>query len=259
MDLNIGGRTAIVCASSAGLGRACAEALAAEGVQVVLNGRNEAAVVLAASQIADSYGVPAFAVTGDIAASETRARLLDVCPQPDIVVTNSGGPRAGALAELGPDDWRDAFEHNMLAHVEMVRAVVDGMCERRFGRIVNITSAMVTTPRPTMALSSGVRTGLTAVMKGVALHAAEFNVTINNILPERIDSQRQIDMAHVAVRRDGITWDEARARQVRSIAAKRLGRPEEIGAACAFLCSDVAGFISGQNLHLDGGSYPALV
>ena len=147
----------------------------------------------------------------------------------------------------------------MLTHIELVRAVIDGMCERQFGRVINITSAMVTTPRPTMALSSGVRTGLVAVMKGLALEVVRHNVTINNLLPERFDTQRQIDMAHVAMKRDGLTWEEARAVQVASIAAKRLGRPEEFGAACAFLCGQHAGYISGQNLHLDGGSYPGLI
>ena len=153
----------------------------------------------------------------------------------------------------------DAFHSNMLTHIELVRQVIDGMCDRRFGRIVNITSAMVTTPRPSMALSSGVRTGLVAVMKGLALEVARHNVTINNLLPERFDTQRQIDMAELAMQRDGVSWEQARATQVESIAAKRLGQPTEFGAACAFLCGAHSGYISGQNLHLDGGSYPALI
>ncbi len=199
------------------------------------------------------------AVAGDIAEESTRETLLEACPEPDIVVTNAGGPPAGGLRQLRPDDWLDAFQHNMLTHIELVRRVIDGMCEREFGRVINITSAMVTTPRPTMALSSGVRTGLVAAMKGLALEVVRHNVTINNLLPERFDTQRQIDMAHVAMKRDGLTWEQARAGQVASIAAKRLGRPEEFGAACAFLCGQHAGYISGQNLHLDGGSYPALI
>jgi 3-oxoacyl-[acyl-carrier protein] reductase len=147
----------------------------------------------------------------------------------------------------------------MIAPLMMIRAVLPGMKERRFGRIVNITSAMVTTPRPHMTVSSGARAGLTAAMKGLSLEVARHNVTINNLLPERFDTDRQHQMAKAAMARENISYEEARARQVESIAARRLGDPKEFGATCAFLCSAFAGFMSGQNLHLDGGSYPALI
>ena len=259
MDLGLAGRHAIVAASSRGLGRACADALASEGVNLVINGRDQDALNAAADEISRASGMDVVAVPGDIADETTRDALLEACPQPDIVVTNAGGPPPGGLRQLQVADWRDAFERNMLTHIELVRQVIDGMCDREFGRIVNIASAMVTTPRPSMALSSGVRTGLVAVMKGLALEVARHNVTINNLLPERFDTQRQIDMAHLAMQRDGVSWEQARASQVESIAAKRLGLPSEFGAACAFLCGAHSGYISGQNLHLDGGSYPALI
>ena len=198
-------------------------------------------------------------VVGDVADPATRAALLDACPAPDIVVTNSGGPAPGRFARADRHAWMAAFEHNMLAHVELIQAVIDGMCERRFGRIVNITSTMVTTPRPTMVVSAGARAALTAAMKALSLEVAEHNVTINNLLPERFDTQRQMEMAKAAMEHEGWSWDEARAHQVQSIAARRLGDPRELGAACAFLSSAHAGYISGQNVHLDGGSYPALV
>ena len=259
MDLGLTGRNAIVAASSRGLGRACAEALAQEGVDVVINGRDRAALEIAADEIAESSGVKVGAVVGDIAEPETRSALLDACPEPDIVVTNAGGPPPGGLRQLRVDDWESAFHQNMLAHLELVRMVIDGMCDRQFGRIINISSAMVTTPRPTMALSSGFRSALVAVMKGLALDVARHGVTINNLLPERFDTQRQIDMAEAAMQRTGVSWEQARADQVASIAARRLGRPAEFGATCAFLCSTHAGYISGQIVHLDGGSYPGLI
>jgi 3-oxoacyl-[acyl-carrier protein] reductase len=259
MDLGIAGRRAIVCASSSGLGFACAAALAAEGVDVVINGRDPDRLTEAATRLATIATGRIDSVTGDLLDPTTYDRLLDACPEPDIVVTNNAGPKPGRLREATQADWTRAIEGNLLNHLRLIDRVLDGMRARGFGRIVNITSAMVTTPRPEMAVSSGVRSALTAVVKGLSIEAAPDNVTINNLLPERIDSGRQIQMANIAVEQDGITFEEARRRQAASIAAKRLGRPEELGAACAFLCSVHAGFISGQNLHLDGGSYPALV
>jgi 3-oxoacyl-[acyl-carrier protein] reductase len=185
--------------------------------------------------------------------------LLAACPDPDILVTNNAGPRPGSLLEVSDEDLARAFDLHYWPPVSLARAVVGGMRERRFGRIVNITSAMVTAPRPQMAASAGARTGMTAVMKGLAREVARDNVTVNQLLPERIDSGRQVQMAHLEAERSGISYDEARRRQAASIAAGRHGRPEELGAACAFLCSVQASFISGQNLHIDGGSYPGLV
>ncbi|MFI7171245.1 SDR family oxidoreductase [Rhodococcoides fascians] len=260
MDLRLTDRWAIVEASSAGLGFACAKSLHAEGAHVVINGRRDDVLEAAATEIWNSSGTGTVTtVAGDITDASTRAALLRACPTPDILVTNNGGPPPGSFQKSGRSEWMHGLDANLLAHVDMINAVVEGMCERRFGRIVNITSAMVTTPRPTMAVSSAARAALTAAVKGLSLDVARFNVTINNLLPERFDTERQRFMAQAATARDGITYDEARSRQVQSIAAKRLGDPDEFGAICAFLCSPNAGYISGQNLHLDGGSYPALI
>jgi 3-oxoacyl-[acyl-carrier protein] reductase len=264
MDLGIAGRTAIVCASSQGLGRACAEALVAEGVNVVLNGRDAAkldGVVAELQQVAVANGAVGLvsAVAADITTAEGRVALLAAAPNVDILVTNNSGPRPGKIDETTDDDFTRALATHFLAPIALVRAVLPGMIERRFGRIVNITSAMVKRPSAHMVASAGARAGQSAVMKAIASDVARHNITINNLLPERIDSPRQEYMAHQEVERSGITYAEARARQVESIAAKRLGLPTELGAACAFLCSVQAGFISGVHLHLDGGSYPGLV
>lgn len=259
MDLGIEGRSAIVCGSSRGLGRACAEALAAEGVDVVISGRTAAYVEEAVGAIAVRGRGRATGVVCDVTTADGRAALLRAAPEPDMLVNNCAGPTPADFADVGEDAWRAAVDSNMLAPLLLTRAVIGGMRTRRFGRIVNITSAMVTTPRARMILSAGPRAGLTAVMKALSIEAARDNVTINNLLPERIDTDRQRFMAQVASEREGISLARARELQAESIAARRLGRPEEFGAACAFLCGALAGFISGQNLHLDGGSYPALV
>jgi len=259
VDLGIAGKWAIVCASSQGLGRACAEALAAEGVNVVINGRDSEKLGKAAAELRGAHSVEVVPVAADLTAAEGRAALVAACPEPDILVTNNAGPKPGTFTEVGEGDFAHALALHFYAPLALVRAVVDGMRERRFGRIVNITSAMVTSPNPLMAASSGARTGLTAVMKGLQRQTVRDNVTINQLLPERIDSGRQQQMARLEAERYGISFEEARRRQAASIAAGRHGRPEEFGAACAFLCSTHAGFISGDNLHLDGGSYVGLV
>ncbi|MGM7671616.1 SDR family oxidoreductase [Microbacterium sp. A93] len=261
MNLKLAGLWAIVGGSSQGLGYACAAALVDEGVNVVINGRRLDVLKNAADELARRAGdhVRVIAVAGDLAKSDTRERIINACSAPDILVTNSGGPAPGPFQQADRDKWMAGMEANFLPHVDLINRVVDGMCERRYGRIINITSAMVTTPRPTMAASSAARAALTAAVKGLSLDVAKYNVTINNLLPERFDTERQRFMAEVASTRDGISFEEARARQVESIAARRLGDPAELGATCAFLASPLAGFISGQNLHLDGGSYPALV
>jgi 3-oxoacyl-[acyl-carrier protein] reductase len=259
MELGIEGRTAIVCGSSRGLGLACAEALAREGVNVVLNARTRQALDDAAREV-DKIGRGTVAVVAaDLSTAEGRDQILQACPDPDILVTNNGGPGTGFLADVDHDMWIQTLEANMVAPLMMIRSVITHMKERRFGRVVNITSAMVTTPRPHMVMSAGARAGLTAALKGLSIELAPFNVTINNLLPERFDTDRQHRMAQATVKRENISYEEARHRQVQSIAAKRLGDPKEFGAACAFLCSAYAGYISGQNLHLDGGSYPALI
>ncbi len=259
MDLGIRGRRAIVCASSRGLGRACAEALAREGVHVTLNAREAAALKDAADAIAAAHGVEVRSVAGDIAREETRQGLLEACPEPDILVNNNGGPPPGRFADWDRDAWLGALDANMLAPLAMIRAVLDGMCERGFGRIVNVTSAMVKTPLSPMGLSTGARTGLTSVCKALSRDVAHRNVTLNNLLPERIDTARQRGMAELRAKLGGVSIEQAYDEMKASIAAGRLGRPEEFGDACAFLCSAQAGFISGQNLQLDGGSYAGLL
>jgi len=225
----------------------------------VINGRDEQSLDRAADDLTARHAVSVRTVAGDIADATTRTALLDACPQPDIVVNNNGGPPPGRFADWDRDAWIAALDANMLAPLAMIRAVLDGMVERRFGRIVNITSAMVKTPLSPMGLSTGARTGLTSVSKALSKDVARFNVTINNLLPERIDTARQRQMAELQASLAKITVEEAYRRMAASIAAGRLGRPEELGDACAFLCSSQAGFISGQNLQLDGGSYSGLM
>jgi 3-oxoacyl-[acyl-carrier protein] reductase len=258
MDLGITGRRAQVCASSSGLGLACATALAREGCEVWINGRNTERLAQARAQVA-AGGATVHAVAADLVTPAGRDALLAACPAPDILVNNNAGPPPGELADWDHAAWIAALEANLLAPLLLVRAVLPGMRARHFGRIVNITSAMVKSPRATMALSTTARTGLTAFCKAMSFEAAADNVTINNLLPERIDTPRQQQMAERMMQRDGIALDEARRRIAMTIAARRMGRPEEFGDACAFLCAAQAGFISGQNLQLDGGSYPGLI
>jgi 3-oxoacyl-[acyl-carrier protein] reductase len=259
MNLGIEGRTAIVCASSQGLGLACARALAQEGVHVLINGREQAKLDKSAAALREVARGDVIAIAADVTTTDGQAKLLAAWPSPDILINNNAGPSPGNFADIERDRWLKAIEANMIAPLMLIRAVLPAMRQRRFGRIVNITSAMVTTPRPHMTVSSGARAGLTAAMKGLSLEVARDNVTINNLLPERFDTDRQHQMAKAAMARENISYEEARARQIESIAARRLGDPREFGATCAFLCSTFAGFMSGQNFHLDGGSYPALI
>lgn len=259
MKLGLAGRRALICASTQGLGYACAKALAEEGASVVINGRDSDRVAGAVASLREESGGEVAGAAGDLTTQAGRAAMLAACPDPDILVNNNAGPEPGNFFALDHNDWIAALEANMVAPILLVQAVAPAMRRRKFGRIINITSAMVTTPRAHMTLSAGPRAGLTAVMKGLSLDLAKDNVTINNLLPERINTARQQHMAEVAMQRDKIDYDEARRRQVASIAAGRLGEANEVGAMCAFLCSDLAGFVSGQNVHLDGGSYPALV
>lgn len=258
MDLGIRGRKAIVAAASKGLGKACALSLAREGVDLTINARAREALQATAAEIQETTGARVTIVAGDIAADQTRHALLEACPEPDILVNNNGGPPPGRFQDWDRDAWLAALDANLLAPALMIRAVLDGMVERRFGRIVNITSAMVKTPIAAMGLSAGARTGLTSLCKALSRDVAHANVTINNILPERIDTDRQRVMAQLTAALNGCSVEAAYEEMRSSIAAKRLGRPDEVGDACAFLCSAQAGYISGQNLQLDGGSYPGL-
>jgi 3-oxoacyl-[acyl-carrier protein] reductase len=259
MDLGIAGKTALVCASSRGLGLACATALAREGCEVVINGRNEASLQEAAAQIEAVTGKRPRIAVADLNSEAGRAALIEACPAPDILINNNAGPEPGKIADWSREDWLNAVEANMLAPIFLIKQYVPGMRSRRFGRIVNITSAMVKSPSATMGLSAAVRAAVTALSKSVQRDAVVDNVTINNMLPERFDTDRQRYMADRMSKKDGITVAEAKQRIAATIAARRLGDPMEFGDACAFLCSAQAGFISGQNLQLDGGSYAGLV
>lgn len=259
MDVGIAGKKAIVCASSRGLGKACATALAREGVHVVVNGRDPTRLEETAAAIRGESDVEVTAVAADLCTEDGRARLVAACPDPDILVTNNGGPMPARFEDCDHATWLAALEQNLLAPALLIRAVVGGMRSRGFGRIVNITSAMVKAPHPMMGLSTAARSALTAVCKGLSREVARDNVTVNNLLPERIDTDRQRFMAGLQAAGRGITIEEAYQEIAASIAANRLGTPEEFAAACVYLCSAQAGFVSGQNLQIDGGTYPGLL
>lgn len=259
MNLGLQGRKAIVCASTQGLGLACATALIDEGVEVIVNGRDPEKTARVAEQLSRRDAGKVTGIAADVTTDAGRETLLAACAEPDILVNNNGGPAPGKFLDYGREQWQAALDANMIAPLLFVRAVLPAMRARKFGRIINIVSAMVTTPRPHMTLSAGARAGLVAAMKGLALEVVRDNVTIHNLLPERFDTERQIYMAHQAAKRESISYEAARALQVESIAARRLGKPSEFGMTCAYLCSEHAGYMSGQNIHLDGGSYPALI
>lgn len=255
MDLGIAGRRAILLGSSRGLGRSCAESIAREGVHLVINGRTSNDVETAVKEIGESYDVEVTGVIGDSSDHSTHDALLAKCPEPDIVLLNGEGPSPTPFAGLTSSALEDAFHQAVVGPIEFLQKVIPGMTDRKFGRIVAVSSAMVKTPNPVMSLSHGTRLGLAGILKGLSKETVAHNVTVNQLLPERFDTGRQQQMAQLVMRFKGISYDEARAEQVASIKAGRLGRPEEFGDAFAFLCSAQAGYISGQNLQLDGGSY----
>jgi 3-oxoacyl-[acyl-carrier protein] reductase len=259
MDLGIKDRRAIVCASSKGLGKACATSLAREGCDVVINGTNQANLDQAADEIERLTGARVKKVRADIATDEGRRNLINACPEADILVTNNSGPAPGRIEDWDHAAWISALESNMLAAILLIRAALPGMRERKFGRIINITSAMVKSPHPEMGLSTAARAGLTAFSKSTSRLVAPDNVTLNNILPFRIDTDRQRFFARRLADQEGISFEAAQKRIAQTVAAGRMGTPEEFGEACAFLCSVQASFISGQNLQLDGGSYLGLI
>jgi 3-oxoacyl-[acyl-carrier protein] reductase len=258
MDLGISGRKALVCASSKGLGLACATALAREGCAVTINGRDAEALQAAAATIRTLAGAEVSTLAADLNTQEGRARIVQSCPDPDILVNNNAGPPPGNWWEFSHAEWLAAMESNLLAPAMLIQAFVPGMRQRKFGRVVNITSAMVKAPLPHMGLSTTARAGLTAFCKAISREVAADNVTINNLLPERIDTGRQQFMIQRRAKLEGISPEEARRSIEKSVAARRFGSPEEFASACAYLCSDLAGFISGQNLQLDGGTYPGV-
>jgi 3-oxoacyl-[acyl-carrier protein] reductase len=255
MDLGIAGKSAIVCASSAGLGKGCAMALAREGVNVVINGRNAASLERTAAEIRTATGVKVTPVVADVATPDGRARLLDACKQPDILVNNAGGPPGGDFRQFGRDDWLKAIDANMLAPIEMLKATIDGMIARRFGRIINLTSVSVKAPFSSLGLSNGARTGLTGFMVGVARDVSRHNVTINNILPGSFSTDHLRRQAGAAAKPQQSADDVLEEWRVAE-SSGRLGTPDELGMMCAFLCGAGAGYVTRQNIFLDGGSYP---
>ena len=254
MDYDIRGRKAIVCASSQGLGKGCATALAREGVELVINARTRDVLEATAEEIRRETGVRVTAVVGDVTTPEGRAALVAACPAPDILVNNAGGPPLGDFRDWDETVWRDAINANMITPIMLMRAVIDGMIARRFGRIVNVTSRSVKAPIPDLGLSTGARAGLTGFVGGLARQVAKHNVTINNLLPGPFMTQRQVDGLHKLAARAGQDYETFVAARVAENPAGRFGTPEEFGKACAFLCSADAGFIVGQNLLIDGGS-----
>jgi len=257
MDLGITGRWAIVCAASKGLGKACALALAAEGVHVVINARHADALEATAQEI---RRIPTSAnvitVAGDITTVEIREKLLAAAPQVDILVNNAGGPPPGDFRDWNPSDWMSAVNNNMITPIELIKATVDGMQERGFGRIINITSSAVKAPIAILGLSNGARSGLTGFVAGLARTTVQYGVTINNLLPGTFDTDRISALVDASAKQSGQSIAQERAQREALVPAKRFGQPSEFGALCAYLCSAQAGYITGQNFLIDGGAYP---
>jgi 3-oxoacyl-[acyl-carrier protein] reductase len=252
VDLGIRGRRAIVSGASKGLGRACAMSLAREGVSLAIVARTEKPLL----ETAKAIGADVVAVAADISTAEGRERVLHAFPDPDIVVNNVGGPPPGDFRDFDREDWVRALDSCMLAPIEMMRLTLDGMIERRFGRIVNVTSYAVKMPIDVLCLSNGARAGLTGFVAGLARQVACHNVTINNLLPGVFNTERQQATVAAAAKQRGVDLVEMRRLKLASIPAGRMGEPEEFGDYCAWLCSGRAGYVTGQNLLLDGGLYP---
>lgn len=260
MELGISGLKAVICASSRGLGKACAISLAREGVHVFINGLDATRLASTADEIRGLTGGSVTAVRADINTEEGRRALLGACPDADILVNNNAGPTPGAFQDWSEADWLKVLNANLLAAVFLIQASLPGMRERKFGRIVNILSAMTKSPHfPEMGQSTAARLGLMGISKSLTRVVAPDNVTINNLLPERFDTDRQRFMAERMVRELSISFEEAQRRIVATIPADRFGRPEEFGDTCAFLCGRNSGFMTGQNLQLDGGAYEGVI
>jgi 3-oxoacyl-[acyl-carrier protein] reductase len=259
MDLGLRGKRAIVCAASKGLGRGCAEALAAAGVDLVINARGADALEAAAAEIGAAHGVRVTAVAGDITTEEGRAAVLAACGEADILVTNAGGPPPGLWSDWRREDFIKALDANMLTPIALMQAVLPGMMARGWGRVVNITSQSVKAPIPALGLSNAARTGLTGFVAGTSRQVAPRGVTINNLLPGIHATDRSVALDAGAAEAEGIGVAEAKARREATIPARRYGTAAEFGAACAFLCSVHAGFIVGQNILIDGGATNATI
>ncbi|MBN9496956.1 MAG: SDR family oxidoreductase [Alphaproteobacteria bacterium] len=256
MDLGLKGRKAIVCAGSKGLGKGCAAALAAEGVDLVVNGRGVEALEATAAELRAKYGVKVTAVAADVTTAEGRAKLLAACPDPDILINNAGGPPAGDFREWDEAAWHKAVEGNMITPIMLIKATIDGMIGRKFGRIVNITSGAVKAPIAQLGLSNGARTGLTGFVAGLSRQVAKHNVTINGLLPGPFETDRLRSLFTAASKTSGQPIEQVAEARRKANPAERFGTAEEFGAACAFLCSVHAGYIVGQNILLDGGAFP---
>lgn len=256
MDMGIKGRKAIVCAASKGLGKGCAMALAQEGVDLVINARTKSELEATAEEIRKKTGVKVTAIAVDITSDAGRKQVLAACPEPDIVVNNAGGPPPGDFRDWSRDDWIKAIDANMLTPIEFIKATVDGMMKRGFGRIVNITSSSVKAPIDILGLSNGARSGLTGFVAGVARVTVKHGVTINALLPGQFATDRLRGTYRARAAKSGKSFEDEYKAGEAVHPARRFGTPEEFGAACAFLCSVHAGYITGQNMLLDGGQYP---
>ncbi|MEK9723675.1 MAG: SDR family oxidoreductase [Rhodospirillaceae bacterium] len=256
MDLGIAGRNAVVCAASKGLGRACAESLAREGANVTICARTPEPLAAAAEAIDKLGSGTVTAVAADVATEDGRATELAACPEPDILVNNAGGPPPGDFRDWDRDAWLKALDANMLAPVFMIKASVDGMIGRKWGRVVNITSGAVKSPVEVLGLSNGARAGLTGFVAGLARKTVAHNVTINNLLPTGFDTDRMRSSLGARAKAAGVPEDQMLQKRMDENPSKRLGRPNEFGDMCAFLCSDQMGFVTGQNILMDGGMYP---
>lgn len=254
MDLGIKGKRALVCASSKGLGRGCAEALAEAGVDLVMNARGAEALETTAQSIRDQYGVSVTTVAADVVSEDGRAQVLEAAGQVDILVTNAGGPPPGLWSDWDRDDFISAIDANMLTPVDLMTKILPQMIDRGWGRVVNITSQSVKAPIPQLGLSNAARTGLTGYVAGTARQVAPHGVVINNLLPGIHATDRAASLDGGVSQAQGITVDEARAQREATIPARRYGTAAEFGQTCAFLCSQHAGFIIGQNILLDGGA-----
>jgi 3-oxoacyl-[acyl-carrier protein] reductase len=255
MDLGIAGREAIVCASSRGLGYACAKALAQAGCEVVINGRDQSRLEAAAAELKKS-GAKVLAVTADVASAEGQKALFAACPEPDILINNNAGPPFRDFRELDRQKMLDGVIANMVVAIELIQKAIDPMVARKFGRIVNITSGSVRMPLVGLDLSSGARAGLTAFLAGVARSVAASNVTINFVLPGTFETDRFRSNIEATAKKRNISYDAAFAERVATVPARRIGEPDELGTMTAFLCSAQAGYITGQNILIDGGAFP---
>jgi 3-oxoacyl-[acyl-carrier protein] reductase len=256
MDLGIAGKTAIVCAGSKGLGKGCAVSLAKNGVNLVLNARGKEALDATAEEIRKATGVKVTTVAADVTTEQGRAALLQAAPKPDILINNAGGPPPGEFRDWTREDWLKAVEGNMLTPIFLIKAVIDGMIERKFGRIVNITSSAVKAPINVLGLSNGARSGLTGFVAGLSRDVAKHNVTINNVLPGAFDTDRTRTVLAGQSKRSGRSVEDLQQERMKTIPAGRYGRADEFGELCAFVCSAQASYLVGQNLLLDGGAYP---